>query len=560
MLLNNSCINLSIIPLMYKEYFGLKENPFSIAPDPRFLYMSKGHSEALAHLVYGVNSDGGFILLTGEVGTGKTTVCRCLLDNLPENSEVAFLLNPRVTVVELLAGICDEFRIGYPPGNKSNKVFISLINDYLLAVHEKGKRAILIIEEAQNLRVDVLEQIRLLTNLETNERKLLQIVLLGQPELRRLLAQPSLRQLNQRITVRYHLSPLMKEEIPAYVNHRLTVAGFARGRLFSKKQLSELYRLTGGIPRLINMICDRALIGVFVQNKNKVDSKTLLTAAHEVSGRKNRILLKRSMFAIVGVIVILAVIALLGLSPYPFRKSVPAPQTSTKQVPVVASVTVHSNGTLDKPVNMTEADTLRTAYESLFQQWQVSARIDRYRPICEQAKEKGLQCLTANESLIELRQLNRPAVLTLTDGSRNRYFATLVSLGLDTAVLSIGGRLVEVNVREIFSRWTGEYTVLWKLPYQYTTALLQGSKDPLVEWLDQRLAVIHGRPVAAHGKQTFDEELTREVKQFQISAGLVPDGIAGARTLIRLSDFTDTGLKGPTLSAKKETQADVVHP
>ena len=219
---------------MYKEYFGLKENPFSIAPDPRYFYMSKGHGEALAHLVYGINTDGGFILLTGEVGTGKTTVCRCLLDHLPENSEVAFILNPKLTVEELLATICDEFGVSYPEGNTSNKVFVSAINNYLFNAHEKGKRAILIIEEAQHLSVDVLEQIRLLTNLETNQRKLLQIVLLGQPELRQLLVQPQLRQLNQRITVRYHLAPLLKEEVAAYVNHRLSVAGLSRGQLFSK--------------------------------------------------------------------------------------------------------------------------------------------------------------------------------------------------------------------------------------------------------------------------------------------------------------------------------------
>ena len=272
---------------MYKEYFGLKENPFSIAPDPRYFYMSKGHSEALAHLLYGVNTDGGFILLTGEVGTGKTMVCRCLLDHLPENSEVAFILNPKLTVEELLATICDEFGIKYPEGNTSNKIFVSAINEYLLNAHEKGKRAILIIEEAQHLSIDVLEQIRLLTNLETSQRKLLQIVLLGQPELRQLLVQPQLRQLNQRITVRYHLSPLLKEEITAYVNHRLRVAGLIRGQLFSEKTLVELYRLTGGIPRLINIICERALIGAFVEGKERVDNKILLTATREVSGKDN---------------------------------------------------------------------------------------------------------------------------------------------------------------------------------------------------------------------------------------------------------------------------------
>ena len=271
---------------MYKEYFGLKENPFSIAPDPHYFYMSEGHREALAHLVYGINSDGGFILLTGEVGTGKTTVCRCLLEHLPKDAEIAFILNPKLTVEELLASICDEFGISYPAGNRSNKIFVSAINDYLLNAHEEGKQAILIIEEAQNLSVEVLEQIRLLTNLETNQRKLLQIVLLGQPELKDMLAQPQLRQLSQRVTARYHLGPLTKDEVSAYVNHRLSVAGLVRNGLFSEAILKKLFLLTGGIPRIINVVCDRALIGAFAQGKDCVNKKTLVTAAREVSGKK----------------------------------------------------------------------------------------------------------------------------------------------------------------------------------------------------------------------------------------------------------------------------------
>ena len=213
---------------MYKEYFGLKEPPFSIAPDPNYLYMSDNHREALAHLLYGINSDNGFVLLTGDVGTGKTTVCRCLLQQLPENSNIAFILNPKVTVDELLATICDELGIGYPKGNSSNKVFIDNINAYLIDANTKGRRTVVIVEEAQNLSPEVLEQIRLLTNLETNQRKLLQIIMLGQPELNLLLSRPELRQLKQRITARYHLGPLTKQELAAYVLHRLSVAGVDR--------------------------------------------------------------------------------------------------------------------------------------------------------------------------------------------------------------------------------------------------------------------------------------------------------------------------------------------
>lgn len=269
---------------MYNEYFGLKESPFSIAPDPRYLYMSKEHREALAHLIYGFNSDGGFVLLTGEVGTGKTTVCRCLLEQIPDNSAIAFIFNPKLSVQELLATICDEFGIQYPEDTLSIKVFIDLINAYLLDSHTRGCKAVLIIDEAQNLSSDVLEQLRLLTNLETNQKKLLQIILIGQPELRDKLSRPKLRQLSQRIIARYHLDALSRKDIRAYVSHRLSVAGL-QDQLFSDAVLNRLYRLSGGVPRLINVLCDRALLGTYVQNKNRVNTSTLTKAAHEVFGK-----------------------------------------------------------------------------------------------------------------------------------------------------------------------------------------------------------------------------------------------------------------------------------
>lgn len=268
---------------MYKDYFGLKELPFSIAPDPRYLYMSGQHRDALAHLLYGINSDGAFILLTGEVGTGKTTVCRCLLEQMPPDCDIAFILNPKMTTAELLATVCDEFRIECPAGNTSTKVFVDAINAFLLDAHARGRRAVLIIEEAQNLSQDLLEQIRLLTNLETNQRKLLQIIMLGQPELRDMLAREDLRQLSQRITARYHLGPLALQEVPAYIAHRLAVAG-VRGRLFPDATIKKIFGLSSGIPRLINLICDRALLGTYAQGREDVDLPTLVKASREVFG------------------------------------------------------------------------------------------------------------------------------------------------------------------------------------------------------------------------------------------------------------------------------------
>jgi general secretion pathway protein A len=315
---------------MYSRYFGLKSAPFSLAPDPRYLYMSPQHEEALAHLLYGIGSDSGFVLLTGEIGAGKTTLCRHVLEKLSSDIAFAFIINPMLSELELLAAVCDDFGISYPR-QTSIKELIDLINAFLLELNAAGKKAILIIEEAQNLRSEVLEQIRLLTNLETNERKLLQIILIGQPELRDKLALPEMRQLSQRIVARYHIHALSKPEVIRYINHRIAVArGLAPGSpraagdtppvqgrpsparklsilqmtgsrqpprgpagpgpdsercaLFSKAALNSLYVRSEGIPRLINLICDRALLGAFVQDTPIVDRATIEKAAVEVLG------------------------------------------------------------------------------------------------------------------------------------------------------------------------------------------------------------------------------------------------------------------------------------
>ena len=262
---------------MYNQYFGLRDSPFSIAPNPIFLYMSERHREALAHLLYGVRSQGGFILLTGEVGTGKTTVCRCLLEQLPEDVDVAFIINPKLSVDELLETICDEFHLVYEK-NASRKLLVDAINDFLLESHRQNRRTVLIIDEAQNLAVDVLEQLRLLTNLETNERKLLQIILLGQPELQQLLAKQELRQLSQRVTARFHLQALSRAEVAEYVYHRLEVAG-CKSELFPQAVINRIYRISEGIPRVINLICDRALLGAYSENKSQVSLSILTKSA-----------------------------------------------------------------------------------------------------------------------------------------------------------------------------------------------------------------------------------------------------------------------------------------
>jgi general secretion pathway protein A len=296
---------------MYTSYFGLKEKPFTIAPDPRYLFMSELHREALAHLLYGLQSDGCFILFTGEIGTGKTTVCRCFLGQLPPETDIAIILNPKVSVLDLLRTICEELAIPENDEAPSNKKYIDLLNAYLLDAHARGRTTAIIIDEAQNLDKDVLEQLRLLTNLETNTHKLLKIILLGQPELHNVLAAPEMLQLNQRITSRYHLAPLGPDDVRRYIRHRLMVAGGGTQRLFTGEAIRHVARLSHGIPRIINLLCDRALLGAYVEGASVVSLNIVKKAAREVlqapgprTGRPDR---SRA-------ILLVAVLAILGIS------------------------------------------------------------------------------------------------------------------------------------------------------------------------------------------------------------------------------------------------------
>ncbi len=273
---------------MYNHYFGLTSSPFTIAPDPNYLYMSPQHRDALAHLLYGIQGNGGFVMLTGDIGTGKTTLCRCMLKHASEDTDIAFILNPTLNSEELLASICDELHIDYDKLHLSIKLLSDAIYHHLLNSHAAGRNTVLIIDEAQNLNPGVLEQMRLLTNLETNEKKLLQIVMLGQPELRQLIERPELKQLAQRITARFHLSPLKLSETQHYISHRIAVAGHKkvahRPDPIPNELFAQIHHLSGGVPRLINIICDRALLGAYARNEPSVNSDTLYQAAAEVFG------------------------------------------------------------------------------------------------------------------------------------------------------------------------------------------------------------------------------------------------------------------------------------
>ncbi|MFO7568754.1 MAG: AAA family ATPase [Smithellaceae bacterium] len=544
---------------MYRDYFGLKENPFTIAPDPHYFYMSEGHREALAHLLYGVNSDSGFVLLSGEVGTGKTLLCRCLIGQIPENTDIAFILNPKLNVDELLASVCDEFGVGYPAGNTSNKVFVAAIYDYLFETHKKGRRAILIIEEAQNLSEDVLEQIRLLTNLETNQRKLLQIILLGQPELLDVLKRPRMRQLSQRITARYHLGPLLARDIAPYVEHRLSVAGWMRGRLFPDDVLKLLYRHSGGIPRLINMICDRALIGAFAQGKALVDRETLLVAVREVSGENVNRKRRWHLYGGIAAGCLLAICVALALMFVMPRFHAAQAEKHAAFVPHIDTVTIPNIVPEEPPDEITSltlvgkdaSRTMTKAYQSLFRAWEVRFDTRDERSVDEQARRRGLRLLAHKGSLVNLKLMNRPVMLTLTDAqSGENFYVTMISLLSDRAEIAIGDEIRTVNIQDLFLLWTGEFRFLWRLPTAYQSDLRPGNSGPMAEWVNRQMAAAMKRPELPLPAWRYSGRLVEDVREFQLMADLPADGIVGPMTIAYLSGAA--GLGGPRLSRREQ--------
>ncbi|WP_455221742.1 AAA family ATPase [Kaarinaea lacus] len=545
---------------MYDNYFGLKETPFTIAPDPRFLYMSERHREALAHLVYGFERDGGFVLLTGEVGTGKTTISRCLLEQLPGNSNVAMILNPKVNSQELLASICDELHIEYPEGNTSLKVFTDCINRSLLETNAQGRKTVVIIEEAQNLEMEVLEQLRLLTNLETNQRKLLQIIMIGQPELLELLARPELRQLEQRITARYHLLPLSQKDTIDYVKHRLEVAGL-REPVFSYVLLKKIYKYTKGIPRKINLLCDRAMLGAYVQNQRQIDKHILDRAAKEVFGSALETHSRPSLSGVqLGIaFATLILIVLGGYMVYQHQdnfvrlavniKSYFGGETAPAMEEASAATRPEALDFLQLLDLQTESASKATAFQALYAQWGEEL-VDTRNDPCEIAQTKGLNCLTKNGDLQSLQMIDRPAVLRFLAGKDKSAYAALVALDDQSATLMIDGRQLKTTLVELESRWFGDYTVLWRLPPNYNGAIKVGTNGPDVQWLASQLATISGtlsgKESDTIGVVSYDASLIRKVKDFQAQEGLRSDGIAGAQTLIRIN--TIVGANVPRLS------------
>ncbi len=553
---------------MYQAHFDLTEEPFSIAANPRFLYMSDQHREALAHLLYGIRIDSGFVMLTGEVGTGKTTVCRCLMEQLPEHTNLAFILNPRVTVIELLHSICDEFGISNDDPNQSVKTFVDTINRYLLEQNAQGRKTVVIIDEAQNLSFDVLEQLRLLTNLETNEHKLLRILLLGQPELETILARPELKQLEQRITARFRLQPLARSEIHDYVVHRLAVAG-CRKPVFPPALMNQLYAKTRGVPRLINIVCDRAMLGAYVKSRHYVNASILEAAIGEVKGEKLHdghqprtvVLGALLLGSLASMVWFHANRADINLWPSQQPKAPPiaaaaAPSPSASPTPFSLTTTIdvpEGQKFEDEKADIpnwpetidTSGNTLNMAMSELFRQWSLPLT-NNIAPTCEQAISSGLRCYSGLGNLGILAKNNRPAILTLLDTKGQGYQVALISLTNHRATLAFADGARQVKIEDLEFHWLGRYQMLWRMSPQGLSIFRPGDRGSGIIWLTKSLRTAGIEPLEV--KDHYDFEVFEAVKTFQRHSGLSADGIAGRQTLIHLNSVNDQNV--PRLSSQ----------
>jgi general secretion pathway protein A len=521
---------------MYAAYFGLKEPPFRLTPDPTYLYMSDRHREALAHLLYGVSEDGGFVQLTGDVGTGKTTLCRALLAQLPPQVDVALILNPRLTIPEFLASVCDELKIPYPRDTTSPKVFVDALDRYLLDAHARGRRTVLLIDEAQGLSVEVLEQVRLLTNLETTSEKLLQVVLIGQPELVPLLARDDLRQLAQRITARYHLEPFTATDTHAYIRHRLKVADGRRG-LFSEAAIRRIHAESRGIPRLINIICDRALLGAYAQDKRRIESGMVARAATEIRGRGTRARSVASWLwvtaAVFGAAVVVGgmVVASESLARrLDFRLLSPV-NIVTPPDPTAANVRPTLAQILADPAMRTDA---ASAFTALYARWGLDQPATKGQQVCDGGRGDGLRCLARTGSWTKVRRYDLPAVLELAPPAQARHYALVTGFGGRTVNLEIGGRPFTVPLSEVDPLWDGMFIVVWRPPALTNVPLAPGMRAKDVEWLRDRLAVVDGIADGPTDRQLYDSALKERVIGFQRSRVLDPDGLVGEETLAQL--------------------------
>ena len=556
---------------MYESFFGLDQEPFSVAPDPRFLYLGEQHKKALAHLEYGLQRGGGFVLLTGEIGAGKTTVWRHFLEGLPDNLDVASVVNPKLGVQALLARICEDLRIEPASLTDGHSDPIDVLHGHLLLAHARGRRTLIVVDEAQALSIDVMEQLRLLTNLVTGDRKLVQVLLIGQPELRTMLETPALEPLAQRVVARFHLPALPLEETHRYIAHRLSVAGLKGVGLFDDSAVRRIHEICGGVPRRINVLCDRALVVAHAAGSKRVDRAIVDRAAAEVFGpvasdAPPSTPAWRTWLAAGGVAggvmaawVLLTPLVLEGRSA---KGSVGNAAASAVAASAVATVAAVANQPAAEPA---AAAAVSVAAVVSVPDSAASAALampppdDALEPIfaaapsdeapalralaglwgaslgagdpCELAAKRALYCYRSRGGLGPIRQLGRPGIVKLQDESGRVAQVQLRGLSEEGAILRVGNMQTTVPLNQLAQVWRGEFATFWRAPPGYRAGELAGAGSALAPWLRERLDTVEPTAAMPAGEQ----DLKARVFAFQLAQGLQPDGLAGPLTLMQLN-------------------------
>jgi general secretion pathway protein A len=557
---------------IYQQYFALNCEPFSIVPDPGFLYPSSQHRQAVAHLKYGLDREGGFVLLTGEVGTGKTTLTRTLIKRLPAHVRVAYVLNSTFDAADVLASICQELGLKLAKSAKTSltKNCVDALNADLIESHAEGKKTLVVIEEAQNLSAEVLEILRLLSNLETATHKLLHILLVGQPELLETLAQKDQRQLNQRVVARFHLLPLAKTDVANYVNHRLHHAGANRA-IFESSAMTALFKLTEGVPRLINLICHHALLAAYATGAKTVSAKLIKAAAVEIFDIEKP---KQKSSAKLGwrLVFCAAMILIAGVAFYGNQwsnksvvdtdaKKVPTDielQTEVKnevqQVPASQPLILEVEPTVDivepRPL-MTESEptpNFSNPFAALFSLWSVEieplfSEEEVYAVAAE--NELGAEKLI-NLPLADLIKLDRVGILWLQD-ENNRlksYLLTAIDSG-SVSLMGVNGERQE-TLEWFAERWNGAFLYLWHRPLDILSLRLGDKNIVALDWLQSRLLQISEtyQPIITGGY--YNEAVRLQVLSFQQQQGIRADGVVGQETIMKINELTRSNL--PRLS------------
>jgi len=575
---------------MYEAFYGLKERPFNLTPDPRYLYLSEKHKEAFAHLLYGIKHRAGFVMVTGEIGTGKTTICRTLLNQLDADTEVAFIFNPSLSPVELLKKINEDF--GIDSRAKTVKDLIDELNEYLLDSNARGKNCVLVIDEAQNLTPSVLEQIRLLSNLESETQKLLQIVLIGQPELGEHLELRELRQLKQRISARYHLKALDNKETQQYVTYRLRVAGAHRRIRFTPSALRTIYSHSKGTPRVINSLCDRALLIGYTQEASEISKEIAHRAAKEIRGepvKKRRDFSLLKQFIPNPTVVAVAILAMIaGKYYFDNRAQFQAPtapepgvseqssnlaSSSAGSAATVLSAAEAAITTVITPAPLPElqfvaeplgfgsvldeldAVTAREeAARAVLSSWNIESPealpvSDDVESLIAFAEANGFVGETLAPSLTQLTAINLPAFVRVSHDDRQLWLAIVRSSEDSVEVTTTEGVAMDVPVFQFMERYLAEAVILWKDDQPDAPVLLQEMNGKPVQILQAQLkglGLLEGRPTGYFGSKT-----AKAVSDLQRETGLTPDGIAGRMTRMVLASWMP-GFDTPALDPESK--------